>query len=73
MKIAAITNDNEPLGLEVEIAEREGQPGVWTVEAVNVGSEGEVYQALFVGPEAKERACAYACWAYGIPSGDTKT
>lgn len=65
MKTAKKANDNDPPPMEVEVAERYDQPGVWTVEAVDVGSEGEIYQALFTGPRARERAEAYAGWAYG--------
>lgn len=66
-------NDNEPRGLEVEIAERHEEPGVWTVEAIDTGSEGEVYQTLFTGPKAKERAYDYALATYGVPSGRSHT
>lgn len=58
-------NDNDPRGIEVEVAEREDAPGNWTVEAVDTASEGEVYQAIFIGPKAEERARAYASWMYG--------
>jgi hypothetical protein len=34
--------------------------GDWVVEAI--GSDGEVYVALFAGPLAKERAEEYAAW-----------
>lgn len=59
-------NDNEPRGLEVEVAERTDAPGNWTVEAVDTGSEGEVYQAIFVGPKAQERALSYAQREFGF-------
>jgi hypothetical protein len=59
-------NDNAPRGLEVDVAERQDQPGVWTVEAVDTGSEGEIYQALFIGPNARQRAYDYARFAYGV-------
>ncbi len=63
---AKLANDNEPRGLEVEVAERTDAPGNWTVEAVDTGSEGEIYQAIFCGPRAKERAYAYALLEYGV-------
>ena len=63
------TNDNQPRGLEVEVAERADAPGNWTVEAIDMGSEGEVYQAIFIGPKAKERAYAYAEREYGFTEG----
>lgn len=59
-------NENEPRGLEVEIVERRDAPGAWTVEAIDTGSEGEIYQALFTGPDAEGRARAYARFAYGV-------
>ena len=38
----------------IEVFERDGSPGTWSVEAI--GSDGEIYQALFIGPEARDRA-----------------
>lgn len=32
----------------------------WRVEAINEDGDGEVYVAIFSGPEAKERAEEYA-------------
>lgn len=49
-----------PISIEVE--ERTNQPGTWTVEAI--GEDGEIYQAIFLGPEAKERAYEYARFRY---------
>ncbi|ULA68090.1 MAG: hypothetical protein LZF62_320017 [Nitrospira sp.] len=34
--------------------------GEWVVEAI--GTDGEVYVAIFAGPEAKERASEYQEW-----------
>jgi hypothetical protein len=48
----------------VEVFERKGSPGVWSVEAI--GSDGEIYQALFIGPEARERAVEYAAFKYRL-------
>jgi hypothetical protein len=48
----------------VEVFERKGSPGVWSVEAI--GSDGEIYQALFMGPHARERAIEYAAFKYGL-------
>jgi hypothetical protein len=73
MRALAKANDNEPRGLEVEVAERADAPGNWTVEAVDTGSEGEVYQALFSGPKAKDRAYAYAMREYGVEGEVTET
>lgn len=67
-------NDNGPPGLEIEVAECADAPGNWTVEAVDTASEGQVYQAIFIGPRAKERAYDYAGLAYGFDvTGSTKT
>lgn len=55
-----IANQNEPRGLEIEVVERDDMPGVWTVEMIDMGSEGEIYQALFPGPLSEKRARAYA-------------
>jgi hypothetical protein len=34
----------------------------WVVEAINSDSDGEIYRALFTGPEAENRAREYADW-----------
>ena len=52
-------------GLEVSVVERNDQPGVWTVEAIDMAVDGSIYQAFFVGPEAHERAQEYARFKYG--------
>ena len=54
----AIIQDGPQVGIE----ERRDAPGMWTVEAI--GSDGEVYQAFFYGPEAQERAREYASFKY---------
>jgi len=36
-----------------EISERKNAPGEWGVE--RIGGDGEVYMAIFSGPEARER------------------
>ena len=48
----------------IEIFERKGQPGAWSVEAI--GGDGEIYQAIFIGPEAKARAAEYAAFKYDL-------
>lgn len=58
-------NDHKSTGLDVEVAAHLDIPGAWVVEAVDNGSEGEVYSALFAGPKAEERAHAYADFAFG--------
>lgn len=69
-------NDNAPLGLSVEVAELFDPTGklpihTWTVEAVNEGSEGEVYQSYFVGPAAEQRAHDYAAFLAKLGAGAT--
>lgn len=61
-----LANDNAPRGLVVEIAESIEEDGAWVVEAVDEGSEGEVYFTLFSGPQAEQRAWSYARWVYGV-------
>lgn len=34
----------------------------WVVEAIDYGSEGEIYAATFSGPGAQQRAEEYAAW-----------
>lgn len=66
-------NDNEPLGIEVGIVEVKNAPGEWLVEAIDYGSEGEIYRAIFSGPMAEQRARAYALLTYGTPSAPTQS
>jgi len=61
----AKTLDKNHAGLEVAVVERNGQPGVWTVEAIDMAGDGNIYQAIFAGPEARERALEYARFKYG--------
>lgn len=53
-------NENAPLGLRVEVVPVPFCPGHWLVEAVDEGSEGEVYRATFDGCDAENRARRYA-------------
>ena len=46
--------------MNYEISERKDFPGNWGVEAINYDGDGEIYMAIFSGPEAKERAEEYA-------------
>jgi hypothetical protein len=62
----ARTLDDSRAGLEVAVVERNDQPGVWTVEAIDMKNDGNIYQALFVGPEARERAQEYARFKYSV-------
>ena len=34
----------------------------WVVEAFNEDGDGDIYVAMFPGPEAKARAFEYAAW-----------
>lgn len=43
-----------------EVAESQHTPGEFVVEAV--GQDGEVYVAIFAGPDAEARAREYADW-----------
>jgi len=52
--------------LQVAVEERRNEPGVWTVEAIDIDGDGEIYQAFFAGPEAEQRAHEYARFKYGI-------
>jgi hypothetical protein len=45
-----------------EMIEDRLQPGDYRVEAINSEGDGEVYTAIFVGPDARERAEEYANW-----------
>jgi len=45
-----------------EVIEDKLQPGDWRVEAINTEGDGEVYIAIFVGPNADARAKDYADW-----------
>jgi hypothetical protein len=49
---------------QVEVAERKDQPGAWTVEAID--DDGGIEQAIFIGPNARERASEYKKVKYDI-------
>lgn len=40
----------------------EDNSGDWIVEAINPEGEGEIFTAIFSGPNAKARAEEYANW-----------
>jgi hypothetical protein len=42
--------------------ERKGQSGVWSVE--EIGDDGEIYQAIFAGPDAEIRCREYRRFKY---------
>ena len=66
-------NENQPLGIEVGVIEVRDAPGDWLVEAIDYGSEGEIYRAIFSGPMAEQRARDYARLTYGLPSISTQS
>lgn len=43
-----------------EVAESKNTPGEWVVEAINRDGDGEIYAAIFSGPNAEQRAREYA-------------
>ena len=51
--------------LQIAVEERRNEPGVWTVEAIDIDGDGDIYQVLFRGPEAEKRAHEYARFKYG--------
>ena len=64
----AIKSDEES-ELEVEVVERRDTPGDWSVEAVNIAGDGEIYLAIFPGPDSEARAREYAAMKYQIGAG----
>lgn len=66
-------NDNDRQGIEAEVVEVRNAPGEWLVEAIDHGSEGEIYRAIFAGPMAEQRARDYARLMYGVPSAATQS
>ena len=51
--------------MQIEVSERRDTPGAWGVEAVNVDGDGEIYMAVFSGPDAERRARDYAVLIQG--------
>lgn len=50
--------------MAVEVIERRDTPGAWSVEAVDYEGDGEIYLAVFSGPESRMRAKEYARMKY---------
>ncbi|HLH48167.1 MAG TPA: hypothetical protein VKV96_02395 [Roseiarcus sp.] len=48
----------------IYFGERVGEPTEWTVEAYH--RDGAVEQAIFIGPDARERAVSYLRQQYGF-------
>ena len=52
----------ESESIEYEVLEDKVTQGSWRVEAIDYGSEGEIYIAIFSGPKSKQRAEEYYLW-----------
>jgi hypothetical protein len=48
--------------LQYETIEDNRHPGDFRVEAIDTKADGEVYTAIFTGPDAESRAREYADW-----------
>ena len=48
--------------MQFEIVEDQLQPGDYRVEAIDNAGDGEVFTAIFVGPDAQKRAEEYGSW-----------
>ena len=57
-----VTKQEDNVSETVSVEGWANNPGDWTVEAI--GEDGEIYQAIFIGPKAKERAYEYARLRY---------
>jgi hypothetical protein len=66
-------NDNHPLGIEVGIVPLRHDARQWLVEAIDHGSEGEIYRTVFSGPMSEQRARDYARLTYGFPDSSTQS
>ncbi len=49
---------------KLQIFERQGEEGVWSVERVT--EDDDIEQALFMGPDAEKRAREYVAFKYGV-------
>jgi len=57
---ATFTGDIERSSLLAEVVERNDTPDAWGVEAINEADDGEVFMAVFYGPDAQSLALEYA-------------
>jgi hypothetical protein len=57
--------------VDYEVSASRGVADEWRVEAIDEGSEGQVYVAIFSGPRARERAEEYAEWKRGAERSAT--
>lgn len=55
--------------MQYEVAESQDMPGTWRVEAINHESEGQIYGAVFFGPQSQQRAEEYAAWKTAAKQG----
>lgn len=62
------TVESEGGSMEWECIEDMRHPGDWRVEAIDHEHEGQVYVAIFSGPDAQERAEEYAALKNGQES-----
>ena len=51
--------------MKYEVVEDRYSPGDFRAEAINSSGDGEVFVAVFTGPDASERAYDYAAWQNG--------
>jgi hypothetical protein len=52
--------------ISVNVFERKGEPGVWSVEAIEFSKDGAIEQTIFIGPNARARAEEYAQFKYQL-------
>ncbi len=52
--------------MQYEVVEHRDHPGEWVVEAIDHDREGEIYGAVFYGPDAQDRAEEYAAWKQSV-------
>jgi hypothetical protein len=52
--------------LHYEVVEDRLQPGDYRAEAINTEGDGEVFTAIFTGPDARIRAEEYAGWKNAV-------
>ncbi len=63
MSQESVTIDDSNARTISEPFERAGEAGVWSIE--EIGPDGEIYQAIFCGPRAEDRAREYRAFKYG--------
>lgn len=48
--------------MRYQVERSSGTQDEWRVEAINHEGDGEIYVAIFSGPDSKRRAEGYAAW-----------